>query len=244
MSGQFEATINMGPSQSPQHRDQLPQNSDNKRKDLQLKFDKLEDIAIFACPEDTDVAVECVNPSFFVNKPNGGHLLVTVFSCVGLCSKSQSSAMPNIDSTLRKISQWQWIMKTDHASTFYRIPLAKDSMKYCGAVTPFRGIHIYTRCDMGMSGSETALEELMCRVLGDFQVERYVVKLAYDLYIGGNDIIWRKVLTTLSKANLQLSTGKTTICPKKTSILGWIWSRGSLTARPHKISTLSSCQPP
>ena len=40
-------------------------------------------------------------------------------------------------------------------------------MKYCGVATPFRGIRAYTRCAMGMPGSETALEELMCRVLGD-----------------------------------------------------------------------------
>ena len=41
-------------------------------------------------------------------------------------------------------------------------------MKYCGVATPFRGIRVHTRSAMGMPGSETALEELMCRVLGDF----------------------------------------------------------------------------
>ena len=41
-------------------------------------------------------------------------------------------------------------------------------MKYCGVATPFRGIGVYTRSAIGMSGSETALEELMCRVLGYF----------------------------------------------------------------------------
>jgi len=34
-------------------------------------------------------------------------------------------------------------------------------------------------------GSETALEELMCRVLGDLQ-EGCVAKIADDLYCGGN----------------------------------------------------------
>ena len=89
----------------------------------------------------------------------------------------------------------------------------------------------------------------MNRVLVDFLIKVYVAKLPDDLYISGNDIesltsTWRKVLTTLSRANLQLTSGKTTICPKKTSILGWIQSKDSLTEGPHKISTLSSCQPP
>ena len=39
---------------------------------------------------------------------------------------------------------------------------------------------------MGMPGSETALEEMMCRVLGDFIEEGFVAKLADDLYCGGD----------------------------------------------------------
>ena len=54
----------MGPTQPSQCRSRLPQYSDNKLKDLLLKFDELEDIGVFAHPEDIDVAVEYVNPSF------------------------------------------------------------------------------------------------------------------------------------------------------------------------------------
>lgn len=50
---------------------------------------------------------------------------------------------------------------------FYLIPLARDSMKYCGVVNPYRGVRVYTHSAMGMPGPETALEELTCRVLGD-----------------------------------------------------------------------------
>ena len=37
-----------------------------------------------------------------------------------------------------------------------------------------------------MPGSETALEEMMCRVLGDLIQEGCVTKLADDLYCGGD----------------------------------------------------------
>ena len=99
--------------------------------------------------------------------------------------------MPNVDSILRKISQWK--------SAFYQIPLSRQSMKYCGVATPFRGIRVYTRSAMGMSGSETALEELMCRVLGDLLEKGTVAKLADDLYCGGDTVDellqnWRMVL--------------------------------------------------
>ena len=39
---------------------------------------------------------------------------------------------------------------------------------------------------MGMPGFETALEEMMCRVLGDFIEEGFVAKHANDLYCGSD----------------------------------------------------------
>ena len=58
---------------------------------------------------------------------------------------------------------------------------------------------LYTRSAMGMPESETALEEMMCRVLGDFIEEGFVAKLADDLYCGGDSPEallnnWRRVL--------------------------------------------------
>ena len=76
--------------------------------------------------------------------------------------------MPDVDSTLRTIAPWKYIIKSDLTRAFYQLPLSKASMKYCGVATQFRGIRVYTRSAMGMPGSETALEELMCRILGDF----------------------------------------------------------------------------
>ena len=94
--------------------------------------------------------------------------------------------MPDVDSILRKIGQWKYIAVTDLTKAFYQIPLSKDSLKYVGVVTPFRGVRVYTRCAIGMPGSETALEELTCRVLGDLLEEGVVTKLADDLYCGGD----------------------------------------------------------
>ena len=102
---------------------------------------------------------------------------------------------------------------------------------------------------MGMPGSETALEEMMCRVLGDLIQEGCVAKLADNLYCGGDSpetllTNWRRVLEALDHCNFRLSPTKTVICPKSTTILGWIWSQGSLSASPHHITILQSCPPP
>ena len=140
-------------------------------------------------------------------------------------------------------------IESDFTRAFYQIPLSKASMKYCGVATPFRGIGVYTRSAMGMPGSETALEELMCRVLGDFLQEGCATKLADDLYCGGDtpqELItnWSRILNTLAWCDLRLSATKTVICPKTTTILGWIWSLGSLSASPLRIAALTTCSPP
>lgn len=195
------------------------------------------------------VNVEYVNPSFLVKKPSGGFRLVTAFADVGRYSKPQPSLMPDVDSTLRQIAQWRYIAITDLTQAFYQIPLAKESMKYCGVVTPFRGVRVYARSAMGMPGSETILEELTCRVLGDLVQEGVVAKLADDLYCGGSTPIdllnnFTRTLQALQRNGLNLSASKTVITPRETTILGWIWREGTLRASPHRIAALANCQPP
>ena len=122
-------------------------------------------------------------------------------------------------------------------------------MKYCGIATPFKGTRCYTRCAMGMPGSETALEELMCRILGDLVTEGCITKIADDLYCGGDtpqELLhnWERVLLRLDECNMKLSAKKTVIAPAETVVLGWIWMNGRLRADPHKIAPLSACSQP
>ena len=102
---------------------------------------------------------------------------------------------------------------------------------------------------MGLPGSESALEELMCRVLGDLIQEGHVAKIADDLFCCGatpEEVLqaWRSVLQALDQSDLRLSAAKTVICSSSASILGWIWSEGKLSASSHRISTLTTCAPP
>ena len=180
----------MGPVQPPQRKGHIPQYARNQLVELQAKFYELETMGVFRRPEDVPVNVEYINPSFLIKKRSGGHRLVTAFSDVGRYSKPQPSLMPASmpDGTLRKIAKRQYIATTDLSNAFYQIPLSRESMKYCGVVTPFPGVRVYARSAMAMPGSETALEELLCRVLGDLLEKGVVAKLADDIYCGGNTI--------------------------------------------------------
>ena len=248
-SGNIEAVVNMGPTLPPQRKARLPHYNRDMMLKLQDKFDALESVGVFARPEDIGVHVEYLNLSFLVGKPNGDFRLVTSFGEVAKYSKPQPSLMPNVDGVLRDIARWKFIIVSDLLQAFYQIPLSRKSMKYCGVATPYKGIRVYTRSAMGMPGSETCLEELMSRVLGELVREGCVAKLADDLYCGGDTIDdlahnWSRVLEALEHNDLRLSASKTIVCPRTTNILGWIWSAGTLRASPHKLTALSTVEPP
>ena len=238
----FEATINMGAihcSPPPQRKDRVPQCARNKLLELHRKFDELENQGVFARPESLGITAEYLNPSFLVKQTSGGFRLVTAFAEVGRYSKPQPSLMPDVDFTLRSIARWKYLITSDLIRAFYQIPLSKSSMKYCRVATTYRGVRVYTRCEMGMPGSETTLEELMFRVLGSCIQDGTVAKLADDLYCGGNTLDellsnWKIVMDALQKSNLK-SHSKTVICPRSTTILGWIWTQGVLSASPHRV---------
>ena len=95
----------MGPVEPPQRKGRLSQYARHQLLELQQKFDELEALGVFKRPEDINIPVEYLNPSFLVKKPSSGYCLVTAFANVGCYSKPQPSLMPDVDSTLCLIAQ-------------------------------------------------------------------------------------------------------------------------------------------
>ena len=187
-AGPIQATVNIGPVQPPQHKGCMQQYLHNQLVELQAMFDELEQANVFCRPEDLGITVEYLNPSFLVKKPSGGHRLVLMLR--GTVNHSHPLCL-----------------------TLTQPCTPSHPLKYCGVATPF---HVYTRSAMGMPGSETALEEMMCHVLGDLIQEGCVTKLAEDLYCGGDSpetllSNWRRVLESLDRCNLRLSPTTTII---------------------------------
>ena len=52
------------------------------------------------------------------------------------------------------------------------------------------------------------------------------------------------MLEALKRNNLRLSASKTIVCPRTATILGWIWSNGTLQAIPRHLQPQSSSDPP
>ena len=249
--GKIRARVNLGNTKPPSRKLHAPNYCKNDQNLLQDKFDDLERQGVFVRPEDVDVVVEHVSPSFLVRKPSGdGYRLVTAFCQISEYCKTLPISMPTVDDTLRSIAAWRFLIKTDLRDSFYQVPLEKTSMKWCGTQTPFRGLRCYAVSAQGMPGSSETLDEMLNTILGTLIREGIVAKIADDLYVGSHSDVnelrenWCRVLFIMRQNGLKLKSAKTHIAPTSCQILGWDWNNGTIAASPHKISPLASCEPP
>ena len=250
-SGPCYVEVNMGQNLPPQRKGRLPFYGRGDLVELQNKFDDLESKGIISRPQDIGVVVENTNPSFLVKKrpPSTEKRLVTDFSSIADYCRPTPTVMPDIETTLRNIGSYKFILVTDMSDAYFQILLKHSSKKFCGVHTPLKGLRVYNVGCMGLPGVEVALEELTCLILGDIVKSGKVSKIADDLIIGGRTVQelldnFQLVLQKFLENNIKLSAKKTVIAPKEVTVLGWIWSAGNLKASPHRLLALSTCQPP
>ena len=249
-SGKCFVEVNMGPQPPPQHKGRVPFYGRSDMNELQDKFDALQEKGVFCRPQDIGVTVEMINPSFLVKKKSSNDKrLVTDFGSISSYCRPTPTLMPDVDTTLRRIASWKLIIKSDLTEAYFQLLLKRCSMKWCGVVSPTKGVLVYTRGCMGLPGTECALEELTCLMFGKLVREGKVAKLADDLIVGGNtpeELLqnWEEVLSILRFNNIRLSAKKTVICPASVVILGWTWTNGYLKANSHSLSALNACPPP
>ena len=239
----------MGDAMPPPQRGRLPFYNQSKLQTLQDEADHLEALGVLGKPEDVGVEVKHVSPSFLIKKPAGGFRFITSFS--GLCryTRVPPTKLTTCNEVIHRLASWKYMVKTDLTKSYYQIQVTKSSIPFLGTLTPYKGLRVYLRSANGQPGASEALQELTSRVYGDFLQEGFILILADDMYICGNTIDelhnnWTRTLQRSKDNNLKLSPTKTVICPKKTTVLGWIWDSGTLSASPHKIAPLATVDYP
>ena len=249
-SGYFRAKLNIGPVEPPPMKGKLPLYGQNDNQTLQDEADALENLGVLGRPEDYGVTVKHVSPSFLVRDPKKGKSrFVTAFNNLSPYVRLPPTASVSCEDTLRRLSSFKFLIKTDLTKAFFQMQLSDESLPYLGTVTPFKGLRIYLRPPMGMPGSSEYLQELLQRICGDFLQEGFLLLNHDDMFVGGDTseallISWYRLLLRLRENNITLSPSKTYICPKKVTILGWDWCEGTLSPNTHSISALATVSPP
>lgn len=204
---------------------------------LQQKCDQLEALGVLQKPGDVGIAWVC-NPSFLVKKPNGGYRHITAFEDLMPYKKTQPSLMPDVESVLHRTMKTHYLRSdkcfpSDTPFTF----IPEFSLRSVG-------IRAYTRCAMGMTGSETTpwKRARVSRSCWQKQSESVATLWWRDNRRS------RKKLESYPQGPRKKRTTfippKITIYPRMTTILGWTWSEGKISASQRRISALFTCDSP
>ena len=83
-------------------------------------------MGILVKPQDLlpPVHVEAMSPSFLVAKKPKGHRMVTSFGHIAAHAKNPPVPMDSIDTVLRNLSTWKYLICADIKSAYHQIPLS------------------------------------------------------------------------------------------------------------------------
>ncbi len=99
-------------------------------------------------------------PAFLVKKHDGTHRLVVDYKKLNLITIKDSSPLPNMEDTIRKLGEgYKYFSKLDLKSGFYQIPI-READKKTAFTTPF-GLFQFNVLPMGLKNSPPTFQKVM-----------------------------------------------------------------------------------
>ena len=158
------------------------------------------------------------------------------------------------ESIYAALANWQFMGEIDFSDFYFQIKFKtnseqdKERLGYL-CIRGDTGTHCFSRATMGLLGMDVFQDELTDRVFGDLVVGGHVVKIADNVYFGGNTFsefltIFQTIIQRCDTADLRLKPSKVRLNIQSADILGLHWHQGTLTTSKHKLDPLAACPPP
>ena len=256
--GKHKCKLNWATSERPLANKVRVPSYDHGLKSLQQDLmDDLTDQGVLLVPQEHNISVQAVCPSFIQrkqrarNKPKQAltkadvRLLIN-FGPVNEKIKPVPCHVPKTDDVLIMIGRWKYIIQLDLYNGYFQNHMSEDAIPWLGVQTPFGGLRVLSRSGQGLMGMAEEFDELTAKVLKQEMQDGICAKIVDDVVVGGKTkeeaaINYIRVLGKLHDANLKVTPEKTVIFPKSTEMLGWIWEEGGrLKANPHRTLALSN----
>lgn len=254
-AGKFFATLNFKTEQKPESKICPIPLYNHKCANLQQQvMDELEKQGVLVDPLEHNIKVTKLSPSFILQKGRAKHKKledctvdeirwVVGFNSLNddlLPRPSKPTSGRNI---LTFLAKHRYHIHADLFNSYFQIPVRKKDWQWLGVRTPFKGIRVLTRSGQGLLNSESELDELIARVLGQELADGICYAERDDIIIGGETIDdtitnWNRVLGKLKSANLKLSPSKVKIFPMDIEIFGLRIKDGQVLPSDHIIKSL------
>ena len=256
--GKHECTLNWATSERPiASKVRVPSYNHDLKSLQQELMDELTDQGVLLVPQDHDITVQSVCPSFIQRKQRAKdkpkqaltksdvRLLIN-FGPINDKIKPPPIHVPKTDDIMIQLGRWKHIIIFDLYNGYFQVPMAKDAIPWLGVQTPFGGLRVISRSGQGLLGMAEEIDELTAKVLKEELKDGICTKIADDIYVGGDNQVeaalnYLRVIGKLALANLKIAPEKTHIFPKSADVLGWTWKEGGrLEASPHRKFALAN----
>ena len=225
---------------------------DHELKGLQQELmDELTDQGVLLIPQEHDIKVQSVCPSFIQRKQRAKNKskqdlvkddvrLLINFGPINDLIKPMPTHVNKTEDMLIKLGRWKYVIIFDLKSGYFQNHMHPSAIPWLGVQTPFGGLRVISRSGQGMMGMGEELDELLAKVLKPELKEGICDKIVDDVVVGGDTPVeaavnYVRVLAKLDNANLKIAPEKTKIFPKSADMLGWVWEEGGfLKASPHR----------
>ena len=256
--GKHLCRLNWATSERPSATKVRVPNYNHEMKALQQELmDDLTDQGVLLVPQDHDITVQTVCPSFIQRKQRAKdkaknnltkkdvRLLVN-FGTINDLIKPVPIHVPKTEDVFIMLGRWKHIIQFDLLNGYFQNKMAEDAIPWLGVQTPFGGLRVIARSGQGLAGMAEEFDELIAKVLKEELRDGICAKIVDDVIVGGatqeeTAKNYIRILEKFHNANLKISPEKTLIFPKQTDILGWVWKEGGyLEASPHRKLALTN----
>ena len=233
-------------------------NYDHKTKCLlQQVCDLLTEQGVLAVPQDYNIQIQHVSPSFLVRKQKAKNKnkdqltpkdvrLVVNFGKLNEYLINIPSPITKPKQVFTQLGKWNFIITMDLYSGFFQNHMSIEDAPWLGISTPFGGLRFLRRSGQGLLGQSEELDELLSKILSEELQKGMAARIADDLYIGGKTQEeaaknYEQVISKLHKGNIKISPSKTKIFLQSVDILGWTWQQGGyISPSPHRRNALKN----
>ena len=224
---------------------------------LQDVCDHLTDNGVLGVPQNDNIIIQHASPCFLRKKQKAKDKspsqltkddvrLVVNTTELSKYLKNMPTKVTKPNEVYAALSRWKYLIKTDLYQGFFQNQLHPSAFPWCAIQTPHGGIRYFKRSIQGLVGQTEEQDELLGRILHQHLKAGICVKIADDIFAGGNTIDeaidnWSQIINTLANNNLKISLEKTIIFPEKVDILSWQWKQGGyLSPSPHRKLALEN----
>ncbi|CAF4507246.1 unnamed protein product, partial [Didymodactylos carnosus] len=179
--------------------------------------------------------------AILVKKKDGNHRLVIDYKKLNLLTIKDSSPLPNMEDTIRKLGKgYNYFSKLDLKAGFYQIPINEEDKDKTAVVTPF-GHYQFNVLPMGLKNSPPTFQKVMINTLKSCRSfclvyfdDIIVFSNSFDEYLDHLN----QVFTALRDKQIVLNPPKCEIAVQKIIYLGHTITKDAVTSMNDRIKAL------